>query len=110
VHPQLFNVLCSGIGLATGGLIGLSFGVIQEKALRHNEARQLSGQLNNGWAVMPGSMRRVACLLAVLAVIQAFCPLLFTNNCQWWVTAGVVGGYGWSLYSQFRQRLHRYRR
>ena len=54
---------------------------------------------------MPGSMRRTAYLLMALAGVQFVCPLLFTNGCQWWVSAGVVGGYGWALWRKLRQNL-----
>jgi hypothetical protein len=109
VQPVLLNALWSVMGLGVGGLIGLAFGTLQDWARRCNQARQLRGQLNNGWAVMPGSMRRVAYLLMALAVVQIVCPLLLTNSGQWWVTAGVVADYGWTLFRQLRQRRYRHR-
>jgi membrane protein implicated in regulation of membrane protease activity len=55
--------------------------------------------------VMPGSGRRVAYLLVALVLVQIVCPLLFTNGVQWWVSGGLVAGYGVVLYWQLRQRL-----
>jgi len=37
--------------------------------------------------------------------VQLFCPLLFTNGYQWWVSGGVAAGYGTMLFLQLRQRL-----
>ncbi len=54
---------------------------------------------------MPGSMRRVAYLLIVLALVQIISPALFAGGSQWWVSAGVAGGYGGLLLWQLRQRL-----
>src|SRR5438477_13181883 len=90
---QMLEVLRFVAGLLAGGLIGFGFGLIQQRALRRNQQQQQSGSLNNGWAVMPGSMKRVAWLLIALVIIQLVCPLLFVNGTQWWVSAGVVGGY-----------------
>jgi hypothetical protein len=92
------------VAVAVGGAIGYCFGLIQNLALRRNERRQQSGVLNNGWAVMPGSMTRVAYLLLVLVAIQLLCPLLFKDGTQWWVSAGVVMGYGYVLFRQLMQR------
>jgi hypothetical protein len=54
---------------------------------------------------MPGSMRRTAYFLIILAAIQFICPLMFTNGCQWWVSGGVAAGYGSSLYRDMRRRM-----
>jgi hypothetical protein len=102
---QLANVVWSASGLMAGALIGAAFGMIQDAARRRNERLQQNGSLTNGWAVMPGSMRRVAYLLVALAFIQFVCPLLFVDGLQWWVSGGVVAGYGWMLYKQLRARL-----
>jgi hypothetical protein len=102
---QLYEIVYSLVGLASGGGIGLAFGLIQNSALRRNAARQQDGRLNNGWAVMPGSMRRVAYLVFALVAIQVICPFIFANGVQWWLSGGVVVGYGFSLISQLRQRL-----
>ena len=92
------------VAVIAGGAIGYCFGLIQNLALRRNERRQQSGDLNTGWAVMPGSMSRVAYLLIVLVAIQIFCPLLFKEGTQWWVSAGVVLGYGYVLFRRLVQR------
>jgi len=54
---------------------------------------------------MPGSGARVAYLLVILALVQFLCPMLFVNGIQWWVSGGVVAGYGCVLYSQMRRRV-----
>jgi hypothetical protein len=36
------------------------------------------------------------------------CPLLFRDGTQWWVSGGVVAGYGWTLFQQL-QRLRKAR-
>jgi hypothetical protein len=92
------------LALAAGGAIGFCFGLIQVRALRRNERRQQSGDLSNGWAVMPGSMTRVAYLLMVLVAVQILCPLLFKDGTQWWVSGGVVMGYGYALFRRLMQR------
>ena len=74
---EIFRCLAA---LLAGGLIGYVFGTIQQIALRRNEKRQESGKLNNGWAVMPGSGRRVAYLLIALVLVQLICPLFFVNG------------------------------
>jgi hypothetical protein len=102
---QLVNVLWSTSGLMVGALIGAAFGMIQDAARRRYQRRQQNGSFTNGWAVMPGSMRRVAYLLVALAFVQFACPLLFVDGIQWWVSGGVVAGYGWMLYKQLRDRL-----
>jgi len=92
------------VAVAAGGAIGYCFGLIQTRALRRNERKQQSGELNNGWAVMPGSMTRVAYLLVVLVAIQIICPLLFKDGTQWWVSGGLVLGYGYVLFRRLMQR------
>ena len=91
--------------LVAGGTIGLSFGKIQEAARLRNEKRQQDERLKSGWAVMPGSGGRVAALLLTLVLLQVICPLLFTSGVQWFVSAGVVCGYGFTLFLQLRQKL-----
>lgn len=98
------NPLLILVAVVAGGAVGYFFGLIQQFALRRNERRQQSGDLNNGWAVMPGSMTRVAYLLIVLVIIQIACPLLFKDGTQWWVSAGVVMGYGYVLFRKLVQR------
>lgn len=103
MHLHFFDVVRITLALLAGLGIGLTFGWIQQAALRRNEARQQSGDLNNGWAVMPGSMRRVAGLMIALVIIQFLCPLLFSDGIQWWVSGGLVLGYGSLLYRRLRQ-------
>jgi len=100
-----FEILWSVVALAAGGAIGFAFGKIQESAWRRYQKQEDNGQFKSGWAVMPGSGRRVAYLLAALAGIQVICPLLFNNGCQWLVSAGLVGGYGIVLGRQLRTRI-----
>ena len=92
------------LAVAAGGAIGYFFGLIQTRALRRNERKQQSGELSNGWAVMPGSMTRVAYLLVLLVAIQILCPLLFKDGIQWCVSAGLVMGYGYVLFRRLMQR------
>jgi len=48
-------------------------------------------------------MKRVAYLLVALVLVQIVCPLLFIDGSQWWVSGGVVVGYGALLFRQLRQ-------
>jgi hypothetical protein len=93
------------VAILVGGVIGLAFGTMQQAALRHNEERQRSGRLHNGWSLMPKAGARVAYLLIALALVQVICPLLFVDGTQWWVSGGLVLGYGWMLFHQLRQRM-----
>jgi hypothetical protein len=103
MHPT--EILRCALALLAGGLIGSMFGAIQDIAFRRNAKKQQSGQFNNAWLAMPGSMRRVAYLLIALVLVQILCPLLFAESSQWYVSAGVVFGYGWFLYRRLaRQR------
>ena len=90
--------------LIVGGVIGFAFGLIQEIAQRRNQQKESAGQIKNIWSLMPGSGMRVAYLLVALVLIQAVCPMLFAAGTQWWVSGGVVAGYGVILYRQLRQR------
>ena len=101
----MISMIQAVAGLIVGLLIGLGFGMVQDAARRRNERKQAAGTLNSGWAVMPGSGARVAYLLILLVLIQVVCPLWFVNGTQWWVTGGVVAGYGVMLFLQLRQRL-----
>lgn len=91
-------------------IVGLGFGLLQAAARRRLERRQNAGRLNNGWAIMPGSMTRVAALLAVLGGVQILCPMLFTDGVQWAVSVGVVLGYGVHLFETLRVRRAALRR
>jgi len=103
---HLTDLLRAGLALTAGGLIGWAFGLAQDAARRHNEQRQQqTGEVKSGWSLMPGSGARVAYLLVVLALIQFLCPLLFAAGTQWLVSAGVLFGYGWMLFTQLRRRL-----
>lgn len=102
---QLTSLVWSLAGLIGGTIVGASFGAIQDAASRRHRKREQAGKLNSAWAIVPGSMRRVAFLLATLALIQVTFPLLFTNGFQWWVSGGVVAGYGTMLFLQLRHRM-----
>jgi len=92
--------------LIVGGLIGAAFGQLQNVARRRNEQKEAAGALKSGWSLMPGSGVRVAYLLLTLVLIQVLCPVLFKNSStQWWVSGGVVVGYGTMLALQLRERL-----
>src|SRR5260221_7649091 len=92
------EILRSLLALLAGGIIGLVFGLLQNLALRRNERRQQLGQLGSGWAVMPGSAKRVATLLVALALVQIVCPLLFIGGGPWFVLICVVVCYGCVLF------------
>jgi hypothetical protein len=93
------------LAFVAGAIVGASFGLIQEAAWRRHQKLEQTGKLNSGWAIMPGSMRRVAYLLVALALVQLACPLLFANGLKWWVSGGVAAGYGVILFRQLRHRL-----
>jgi hypothetical protein len=101
---QVMHVFLSVVALLAGGLIGLGFGLLQNAALRRNQKLQQSGNLNSSWSAMSGSMRRVTYLVIALVLVQILCPMLFANGTQWWVSAGVILGYGTFL---FRRLSHR---
>jgi hypothetical protein len=101
---QLMNILACSADLLAGGIIGAGFGMVQDAARRRNEKRQETGALKNAWTVMPGSGARVAFLLIALVLVQFLCPLLFSQGTQWFVSAGVMVGYGVMLFRQLRQR------
>src|SRR6516225_10250075 len=105
MNPQALEILRASAALLAGGLIGVAFGLVQQAAARRYQKKEDAGQFNTGWAVMPGSMRRVAALLVALLLVQVVCPLLFSNGSQWWVSAGLVAGYALMLYRNLRQRL-----
>ncbi|HVU24220.1 MAG TPA: hypothetical protein VHE13_08855 [Opitutus sp.] len=103
---QTLDILRALVALAAGGVIGLGFGTIQQAAQRRYERLQQEGRLSTGWAIMPGSGKRIASLLVALALVQFLCPVLFTDGIQWWVSAGLLAGYGWLLLGQLRRRVH----
>lgn len=102
------NVLISLIAvtgaLTTGGAIGFLFGVAQNYALTRNKKMKDEGMLRTGWAIMPGSMSRIAFLLFVLAAVQLFCPMFFQGDIQWLVSVGLLLGYGASFVRRLHQR------
>jgi hypothetical protein len=102
---HLFDLLRHLTGLLAGGAIGFAFGTLQRAALRRHEHLEQSGKLKNGWSLMPGAGARVAYLLLALILVQLVCPLLFAEGTQWWVSAGLVVGYGSLLYRQLRARM-----
>ncbi len=102
---QLTEILQTLGALIAGCLIGLAFGQLQYLAWRRNKSLAGQGRFSCAWAVMPGSFRRVAFLLAALILVQIVCPLLFVNGGQWWVSGGVVCGYGAVLWRQLRRSL-----
>jgi hypothetical protein len=88
-----------------GTAIGYAFGLVQQAASRRHAQLEATGKLNTAWSLMPGSMTRVAFLLVALALVQVGCPMFFTGNVQWAVSAGVVAGYGRILYQSMRARI-----
>ena len=99
-------MLASIAALIVGGIIGLAFGQLQNVARRRNEQKEQAGKFKSGWSLMPGSGVRVAYLLITLVLIQIICPMLFKNgSTQWWVSGGVILGYGVMLALQLRERL-----
>ncbi|HTI99093.1 MAG TPA: hypothetical protein VL527_09440 [Dongiaceae bacterium] len=101
------DILRPGLALAIGSVIGLAFGAWQNAALRHHQKQADTGNFNrSGWSLMPGSGTRVASLLVTLVLIQLVCPMLFASGTQWWVSGGVLAGYGWILFGQLRAKTH----
>lgn len=98
------ELLRPALAVIVGAGIGYAFGLLQDAALRRNELRARLGQFNNGWSLMPGSGARVALLLVALVLIQFVCPMLFADHTQWWVSGGLLAGYGWTLYRQLRAK------
>lgn len=105
MQTHFLDFLRSALALTSGAVIGYAFGLIQDVAHRRHLRLEKEGKFKNVWAVMPGSGQRVAGLLLALVLVQFVCPLLFVDGTQWFVSGGVVVGYGWMLYVQMRQRL-----
>jgi hypothetical protein len=91
------------VALTVGTAIGAGFGLLQRAALRRHQRQEREGSFNNGWTLLPGSGGRIALLLIMLVVIQVICPVLFVNGIQWWVSGGVLLGYGLVLFGQLRE-------
>ena len=106
---HLLNLVYDLTGLLAGGVVGYAFGLLQQVAKRRHEALVRSGKLKNVWSLMPGSGARVAYLLITLVLVQAICPLLFTDGTQWWVSGGLVASYGYLLYRELRVRMREVR-
>jgi hypothetical protein len=104
METSLLSIVRYALALGGGAAIGYGFGLVQVAAQRRNDRRQQSGELKTPWAVMPGSGLRVAYLLIVLVAIQVICPVFFTDSTQWWISAGVAGGYGSLLLKQLLER------
>ena len=102
---QPFSLLFSILALITGGAIGLLFGMIQNKALIKNKRLQRQGKLKNNLAIMPGSFTRIAGLLIVLVLVQITCPIFFSGNIQWLVSAGILLSYAFTLLKQMNNRI-----
>ena len=100
----IVNALIIIGALAIGGAIGFWFGSTQNSAAARNKKKFEKGDLKTGWAIMPGSMSRVAMLLVLLVVIQLAIPVFFHGNIEWILSAGIVLGYGWSFVKQLRRR------
>jgi len=101
---QFMLVLRLILALLVGGAIGYGFGLVQLRALRRYEKMQIAGKLKHYVGVMPGSMRRVAFLLLVLLIVQVLCPVFFADGTQWWVSGGVMLGYGCHMFQQLQAK------
>lgn len=102
---HLFDLARLTVALVAGGVIGLAFGSLQQAAQRRLEKQQATGQLKSAWSLIPGSGARVAYLLVALALVQLICPMLFADGIQWWVSGGLLLGYGSILFHQLRRRV-----
>jgi len=105
MSTSFFDLACSALALVGGAVIGYAFGLLQAAARRRNEARARAGALHNGWSLMPGAGARVAYFLVALILVQLVCPLLFSAGTRWFVSGGVVLGYGWTLVRELRRRV-----
>ena len=102
---QIVSYLLAVGGFSLGVLAGYGFGVYQDAARARYARRQDAGAFRSAWLVVPGSMTRIGLLLVLLSSFQLVFPLLFDGQAiQWLVSAGVVLGYGWTLYTQLRRR------
>jgi len=106
---HFLDILRHAAALAAGGVIGLAFGTLQEAALRRHERLEREGRLRSGWSLMPGAGARVAYLLVALVGVQLLCPLLFAGGTEWWVSGGLLCGFGASLWQRLRRRRAEFR-
>ena len=103
---QTYFVMTAVGAVILGAVIGIGFGIVQRMAYLKHSALQEKGRFSSGWAAMPGSFRRVAFLLIALVAVQLACPIFFEEGSMpWFVSAGVVAGYGLTLYQNLRQRM-----
>ena len=100
----IVQVLLVSLAVIVGAGIGVAFGYLQNIALRRNQKQVETGEFKSGWNIMPGSGGRVALLLISLVIIQLVCPLLFADGTQWWVSGGLLAGYGFMLYRTLREK------
>jgi len=101
---SITQVLLTALAVIIGAGIGVAFGYLQNVALRRNQRQVETGEFKSGWNIMPGSGGRVALLLITLVIIQLVCPLLFADGTQWWVSGGLLAGYGFMLFRTMRER------
>lgn len=94
---MISDLFLRAAALLAGAPLGYAFGLLQQAALRRNASKQQQAGLKSGWSLMPGAGIRVAYFLLALVLVQVICPLLFRNGTEWWVSGGVVLGYGWTL-------------
>lgn len=105
METHLLASIAAVAGLLAGAAIGAAFGTLQQAALRRNEEREQNAALKSGWNLMPAAGARVAYLLLTLAAVQFICPFLFADGTKWWVSVGVVAGYGAMLYRGLRRKI-----
>jgi hypothetical protein len=102
----VLELLRTAGALAIGTGIGWSFGLLQAAAQRQNQEKETAGRVKSIWRLMPGSGQRVAYLLLALVLVQLVAPVVFAGGAQWWVSGGLLLGYGLTL----AQRILRLRR
>ena len=98
MESSTISILISLAAIVIGYAIGFWFGTIQRNAQNKNKQKYQNGELKSGLFIMPGSMSRVAMLLAILLVMQMTIPMFFKGNIQWILSAGMILGYGWTLF------------
>lgn len=103
---QFMDFVLIACGGTLGIAVGYSFGLLQFAAFNRHQRLQQNGNFRSGWSIMPGSFRRGALLLAALGAIQLLVPRFFESALtEWTVSAGVVLGYGFTLYKQLGVRI-----
>jgi hypothetical protein len=82
------------LGIVLGVLIGGSYALLQIRALRrHEERMKQSGQSPSVAGMVPGSMIRVALLLASLVLVQVGCQQFGWNVSLTWLMVSLVMAY-----------------